>query len=508
LILRTNRTSPYDGAVSVDVERPEAKVSWKPRRPLTLAGVWAIAAVLLPTALIQGKIGSIDLAYHLRAGDLMLRTHHLLRTDPFAFTVAGLPWTDQQWGAQIILGGVFRAFGWGGLALLQTITAVAIFFFVYRACRARGAAPRMAAWVTLGAALVASFGLTLRPQLIAALLFSASLWLIAERRVHPRRLWVVPVLVAVWANIHGTFFLGSLLLLLAALEDRLDRNPLAKRTFLIALVALAATLVNPFGPGVWGYLISLSTNSNITDAISEWQAASFRNPSDVVFFASVVIVFVLLMRRGRQISWSTVLTVVVFFIVGVTARRSEMWWALAVAPALAGSMVGPSRRRAEVRELPSVNVVIAAVIVMAVFVTFPWSLIGADRTYPGSRVFLSLPGITSTLEREARPGDRIFNSQKFGSWLEFAVSTNPVFIDSVIEVYPDRIWRQYHDISNGREGWDDLLRRWDVRFLVLDPTRAESLIPLVRKSPDWRLVHQDHDGLVFASISAAGSSSG
>src|SRR5206468_10651925 len=147
-----------------------------------------------------------------------------------AFTVAGRPWTDQQWGAELILGGVCRILRWGGLAVLQSVAVAAIFFFVYRACRAMGAAARMAAWLTIGAAVVASFGLSLRPQLFGAVLFAASLWLVADRRSHPRRLWVVPALVAVWVNVHGTFFLGPLLLFLAAVEDRLERSPMAKRT--------------------------------------------------------------------------------------------------------------------------------------------------------------------------------------------------------------------------------------------------------------------------------------
>jgi hypothetical protein len=494
--------------MSVEVRPADTETSRQLLRPITLAGVWAAGAVLLPVAIVHGSLGTVDLAYHLRAGDVMLRTHHLLRTDPFAFTVAGLPWTDQQWGAQIILGGVFRLLGWGGLALLQSLALAATFFFVYRACRAAGAESRMAAWLTLGAAVVASFGLTLRPQLLGAVLFAASLWFVADRRSHPRRLWLVPVLVAVWANVHGSFFLGPLLLLLAAIEDRLERNPLAKRTFLIGVGALVATLLNPFGPGVWGYVVSLSTNSNISGAISEWQAASLRNPSDIVFFASVVLVLIVLARRGRSVPWGTLLTLVVFFIIGVTARRSEMWWALAAAPALAAVLSVSPPRLASARSLPLVNAMIVGIIVLVVLVSFPWSLVAANRTYPGSKVFLSIPGITSTLQRDARPGDRIFDSQKFGSWLEFAVPGNPVFIDSVIEVYPQSIWDQYRDISNGREGWDDLLSRWNVRFLVLDRTQATRLIPIVARSPDWRLVHSDQDGLVFVSTRSAGTSRG
>jgi hypothetical protein len=475
---------------------------------ITLGGVWAAAAILLPIAVIQAKVASIDLAYHLRAGELMLRTHHLLRTNPFAFTVAGRPWTDQQWGSQIILGGVFHLLGWGGLAVLQTLLLGATFFFVYRACRSAGAEPRRAGWLTLGAATVASFGITLRPQLLGAVLFSASLWLVVDRRTHPRRLWLVPVLVAVWSNIHGTFFLGPLLLFLAAVEDRAERSSQAKRTLLVAFVAMLATLLNPFGLGVWGYVVSLSTNSTISNAISEWQAPSLRNPSDLIFFVSVLVAFMLLLRRARRVPWSTLLTIAVFFLIGVSARRSEMWWALAMAPVLARLLATSQSSRSAPRSVPVLNSVFVAIMAVTVLVTFPWSLIGADRTHPGSKVYLSLPGITTTLQQVARSGEGIFDSQKFGSWLEFAVPRNPVFIDSVIEVYPDSVWQDYRNVSNGREGWQNVLARWHADIVVLDRTQGGGLIPLIRRNPDWRLIHTDRDGLVFARAGPGSASSG
>jgi hypothetical protein len=126
-------------------------------------------------------------------------------------------------------------------------------------------------------------------------------------------------------------------------------------------------------------------------------------------------------------------------------------------------------------------------------------LFGAPRNFPGSRVYLSIPGITATLEREARPGERIFNAQEYGSWLEFAVPRNPVFIDSVVEVYPAWIWRESGDISAGRQGWQNDLARWNVRILVLNQELNGRLIPLVLQSPDWSLVYRGKDGMVFVS---------
>jgi hypothetical protein len=91
----------------------------------------------------------------------------------------------------------------------------------------------------------------------------------------------------------------------------------------------------------------------------------------------------------------------------------------------------------------------------------------------------------------------MFNPQIWGSWLELRFPKSPVFVDARIEVFPDSIWRQYVDVSLGREGWQQILRRWEVRVVVADRGQQASLIPLIRKDPGWRLVHTDRRGLVF-----------
>ena len=52
-------------------------------------------------------------------------------------------------------------------------------------------------------------------------------------------------------------------------------------------------------------------------------------------------------------------------------------------------------------------------------------------------------------------------------------------------------------VSSGRQGWQDILRRWRVRAVVAARSSQARLIPLIRRDPEWRLVFQDEDGVVF-----------
>jgi hypothetical protein len=457
-------------------------------------------AVALPViASLEASLSSVDLAYQIRAGNIMLHTHHLIRTDPFTFTAAGRPWLDQQWAAQVVFALVWRAGGWAALALLRAALVGAIFLFVYLACRAAGASRRWGAGLALASFGVSVGGLALRPQLIGMALFALAVWLVFARRDRPRILWWLPAVVALWANVHGSFFLGPLLVGLAFLEDLYERSPRARTTLAVTAVSAAAATLNPFGLRVWSYAVGLSTNSVITRFVTEWQPPTLRELPGAVFFVSVLAVAALLARRGRATPWPSLAYLGVFFLIALVAVRGIFWWAFVAPPVVALLLVGPSGRRKDEGSSgnPRINVAIAAMLVILGISFLPWWR-GHDRETPSRATLGDAPlGVTRSLRENLRPWERMFNPQIWGSWLELSFPRNPVFSDSRIEIFPPSVWSQYLDISLGRQGWQRILDRWNIRVVVANRQQQAELIPLIRRDPGWRLVHQDRRGLVF-----------
>src|ERR1041385_7085056 len=97
------------------IRRRPRNVAWP-----TLGHVWTFLGVFLPAlAALLVPMPAVDLAYQLRAGAGILAGQGIPDTDTWTFTVAGTPWLDQQWGAQVLLAGVFDILGWTGLAILR-----------------------------------------------------------------------------------------------------------------------------------------------------------------------------------------------------------------------------------------------------------------------------------------------------------------------------------------------------------------------------------------------------
>src|SRR5262249_38847569 len=175
---------------------------------------------------------------------------------------------------------------------------------IYLACRARGARIRTASILTTAGFLVASPTLSIRPQLIALPLFAAALWALAGRATSPRRVYLVPVLAAVCANVHGSFTIFPLVVGLAWVEDAVAHVPGSRRLFWLIWITAAATLLNPFGVGIWSYAYDLSTNPVIRKTITEWAPVTVTDVSGIFMVGSALGVVAILARRGTRTPWT------------------------------------------------------------------------------------------------------------------------------------------------------------------------------------------------------------
>jgi hypothetical protein len=449
---------------------------------------------------------TIDLAYQIRAGQLMLDTGHLLRADPFTFTVLGRPWLNQQWGAQVAFAALFRAGGWELIAVVRAAIVGLTFWLTYLACRARGAGARQAAWLCLGALLVSIYGFMPRPQLLGFLLFALALAIVANRDRHPRLLWLVPAITLVWANLHGSFVLAPLLLLFAWAEDRGRRLPSARRTLLVMLAAIAAATLNPFGVRVWSYVADLSTNAQVRRTIDEWQPPSVTTAGGLVFYVSLLAVAVLAVRERRRLGWPRLAELALFALIGVSAIRGVIWWSLAAPVLLADLFPERSQRRERPRVL---NTAIAAGVVVVGVVFLPWfrptfASSANSATVADGLLAFAPEAFSSRVLGTVPPGSRVFVAEPWASWFELVAPRYPVMVDPRIELFPDDVWSDYDTISAADDGWEAIVDRRGIDVLVLTRKEQSSLIAALEGDPGWRVLYEDEDGALLVRASGTG----
>jgi hypothetical protein len=470
-------------------ERSASNVGRKSNPP------WATLAWALPAfAALLARMRAIDLAYHVRAGELTFRTGDLVLIDPFTFTRAGDPWLNQQWAAQLIFASAHRVLGWAGVGITYAAALGSGFSFLYRSCRRAEATPRTASLLTLLGFLVASGSLAARPQALAVPLFTGT-WLLLARR--DRWTWLVPILALIWANVHGSFVLAPLLVVFALGDDLIERRP-AARTLLLLLATVVATLVTPFGPSVWSYAVEISTSETIRNGVAEWRPPSPLSISGAPFWLSGVIVLGTAVRKRRAVRPIDVARLIVFFALGVPALRGTLWWALAAPPVVSRWFRTTERSSGDPEPVGRDPLrVIAAAFVLALLPIALFLRRGVDPvTGTTQRLAADAPEVLVDATRSALPlGSHLLVYQPFASWFEFSLPEDLVMVDSRIELFPDTVWDDYDRVITAGDGWERILDDHRIAGVVLPPRAV--LRGQLRGTHGWRQVVDGPAGSVF-----------
>jgi hypothetical protein len=211
-----------------------------------------------------------DTWWHLRAGQWIVENRQVPRIDPFSSTMRGSPWAYPGWLAQVVMLGFYRLGGLAGLTAFSAILVGVAFLFLWPLLE--GPLLLRAAILLLAAATSAVYWAA-RPHIASFALAAFFLWALDQwrRGRRPRVIWLLPLAMALWVNLHGGFAIGFILLLMylgAALVDlvavpvrhrgtlgegwRARRGEIATLA-VVLLLCLAAGAVNPHGPAILAY---------------------------------------------------------------------------------------------------------------------------------------------------------------------------------------------------------------------------------------------------------------
>ena len=75
-----------------------------------------------------------------------------------------------------------------------------------------------------------------------------------------------------------------------------------------------------------------------------------------------------------------------------------------------------------------------------------------------------------------------------------------MFVDPRIELYSPDIWRDYIAVINTLPGWDQILGRYDINTVMVDPDKQAGLVNVLENSPEWGLIYQDQVAVVYQNL--------
>jgi hypothetical protein len=482
----------------------------------------AIFAVLVLTPLSVKLLNDAGIGWHIRTGQQILATHSIPRVDPFSSQIRK-PWIAWEWLYDVVVSSLERSAGLNGVVWFTAVVIAGTFAVVFRMLLRRGTNLVIALVLTLLAISSSMIHFLARPHVLSWFFALASFWILDSTETaefkHDRRLWILPLLMVVWTNVHGGFLLGFVLLAIywsgslwtwlrlkeARIEESLQKIVAGKRTrelIVVGVVTAVASLVNPYGWRLHAHIYCYLTNRFFMDHIDEFQSPNFHGIAQRCFLAILLITVAALAACGRKVRLSQILLVLFSVYAGLYASRNipiaSIFLVLIVGPVIPSIGLGGFSQR--IRSLDAVlrgHIWPAIAVVASLAILLNGGRVGSIQLMDAHFDPHRMPVAAVNFVQNSGARGPVLSPDYWGGYLIYRLYPhNRVVIDDRHDFYGEPFLRSYLTNMHVEPGWERFLEKHSA-CLVLP--RKTALAAILGISPEWKTTYSDDIAVVFVT---------
>jgi hypothetical protein len=440
-----------------------------------------------------------DTLWQITVGQWILDHRAVPETDVFSFTMRGQPWISTQWLAQALFAKTYAAFGWSGPVVLSAAAIAAAFALFAKFLSRRLSESTTLVFVAAALALTAPH-LLARPHVLAMPVMVAwvgGLIAAADRRGAPS-FRLLP-LMALWANLHGGFVFGLVLIAPIALDAVLGAEVQARRSLALrwAAFALAALLASGCTPYGWNSLLASQRILALGGAlplIMEWKPADFGSvgPLEICLLSGIG----LSLWRGIKLPPLRIALLLGLLHMALAQGRAGEILALLAPLVLAAPLAGQiGGAGASAAAPPARGVLFAGLAVLLMAATVAYASV--HRFEPHSH---GAP-VAAVAALKKMNVERVFNDYDFGGYL-IASGVAP-FIDGRTELYGEKFFVD-HNAASGLMEPENLFRLLAQYRIEATLMRTQSAATKLLDHIDgWQKVYADDIATIHVRKAAA-----
>lgn len=448
-----------------------------------------------------------DMWWHLSSGNWMLQNKIVLIRDIFSFTKSGEIWVNAFWLGEIFFTIVYKFFGYLGLTISASLIILLTLSFVKKQLQI----PFIFIAIPL---LVSAFGLSpfsgVRPQLFSFLFLAILDYFLYKYKnnLNTNPIYLI-ILFALWANFHGGYVWGILLLfafIAGEVFGRLYNFPGSlswskiKTISLFSFFAILTTLINPNGYLIW--LLPFRTVEVSISGINEWASPDFHR---IDIQPALWFIYILIITVGfskKKLSFSDMLKIFGFSFMGFVSQRSLAPFLIISAPIIGNSLYqvwtdnkvdtnfSTYNRISKNRYPVLINIFNYAITLILITLSFLQiynlsSIENISSGYPAEAV--------KWINKNNLQGN-LYNSYNWGGYLIYHLPAHPVFIDGRADLYGDNVIGEWWQIANATNKGIQLLDTWKINLVLLEPNW-----PIVEKlaSSGWKIYYKDNQSIIL-----------
>jgi len=476
------------------------------RTPLrVLAVVVLLTAAPVCEAFRISAFSNRDIWWHLRSGLWILQNHGVPRTGLFS-QYAERPWVASSWAFEVLLAGAYKVLGLRAIPVLLIafkLALAAVTFLLARGWRG-------VFWGAVVLSAIAQYvlvDLQPLPIVFSILFFGVELILLLHSRrtgdLHP--LFWLPLLFLLWANLHGQFLDGLLLLGLYLAADfaefflhRFGMSSIAPpahslpKITAIAGLSIIATFLTPYSFQLFPNVFQSAYGRVVFEYFQEMRAFDFRRPQDFVLLLLAMAAFLVLGRQRSRDLFK--LGMMVIFVLLAFRVQRDLWCVALPAIAVIADALAESRPRSLLLRSggrwkwdKSLVTTLAVVVFLAAILRVPSSETIMRRV---SRV---LPVKACDYIRANQLPAPLYNTYAWGGFLIWYLPEYPVSIDGRVNLYGDEINARHLQAAEGKQRLETDPSFMRARTILLERgsgmTEALTKLPVLRAQ--FRVAYQD-----------------
>mgnify|MGYP001609693033 FL=1 len=483
-------------------------------RSLNTGAIIPILLLAIYALLLAQPINMVtaDLGRHIKNGEVVLQNPAVLKTNFYSYTNPDFPTINHHWLSGIIFFLVWKISGLAGthgFFIILSLITLGIFY----ALALKRSNILIASLTGLLIIPILLERKEVRPEIFSYLFSGIYFWILLKVKsgeYKPNRLFILPVLQIIWANLHIYFFVGPTLVGVFLVESLIKKTPLAKKLLLTLFLILLATILTPFG--LKSALAPLTIFQNFGYHLVENQTVWFiekilSNPNFFIFkiiFSVLILSFILRARHKPRIVWPDLLLGLALATAGWLAIRNFAIFGLFALPIISGN-IAAGLSRAGVTGLTDKNLASfktkLAVIGLLIIVLLA-TLSGELRVvYPYSKDFYlgdeKLNNAAAEFFKKENLKGPIFNNYDIGGYLIFHLWPGErVFVDNRPEAYPADFFTQtYIPMQADKKIWDkqnSIYKFNAIIFSYRDYTPwGQTFFARILADPEWTTVFAD-----------------
>ncbi|HTW32803.1 MAG TPA: hypothetical protein VMD76_14070 [Candidatus Sulfotelmatobacter sp.] len=489
----------------------------------------ALLSVLVFTQLSVRLLGDAGIGWHVRTGELILQTHAIPRVDPFSSTMAGKPWFAWEWLYDVKVAWLHSHAGWNGVVWFTAVIIASVFAGMFRGLVLRKTNLFFAILLFLLAACASTIHFLARPHVLSWLFTLIFFWILdsAERDCFGARpkftspqVMALPILMLFWANLHGGFLLGFVLIgifwfsalwtWLTTRPDRIEESlrkiAAGKRCLSltwIALLSALASLINPYGWKLDGHIASYLSNGFLMDHIDEFQSPNFHGIAQKFFLILLLVSAAVLIARGRQLRPSGILVVLFSIYAGLYASRniptSSILLGMVVGPLLPATGVGDefSQRMSQVESSLRGHLWPILAVLLTFLIALNGGRIGQAQLMNAHFSPQRMPvQAVDFLEQNHLHGP-ILSPDYWGGYLIYRLyPKTQVVLDDRHDLYGSSFLASYLELLHVEHGGSEFLREHQPE-VILWPQDSALANTLARGKGAWKVLYRDQLSIVL-----------